>query len=188
MSAEIIEKRSGDSVERVAEMLKSGKTGVFPCDTIYGLQASADEEMASKLYDMKRRPQNKSFITLISLDDLKKTDLEVPEILYGVWPAALTAILRAPDGTTHAVRVPSDPFLMKLLPLTGPLYSTSVNFSGEASLLSFADIRPVFDDLVDFIVRDDSVHGGRPSTLVSFVEKPYRVLRQGDFDATELLK
>ena len=187
MSAEIIEKSNGDSVRRVAELIADGKAGVFPCDTIYGLQAAASEEMASRLYEIKRRPQNKSFITLISLEDLKKTDLEVPEILCDVWPAALTAILRAPDGSTHAVRVPSDPFLMELLPLTGPLYSTSVNFSGEQSLLSFDDIRPVFDELVDFIVRDPEVHGGRPSTLVSFVEKPYRILRQGDFDASELI-
>ena len=188
MSAEIIEKRSGDSVRRVAEMINAGKAGVFPCDTIYGLQASADEKMAARLYEIKRRPQNKSFITLISLEDLKKADLEVPQVLYDVWPAALTAILKAPDGTTHAVRVPSDPFLQELLPLTGPLYSTSVNFSGEQSLLTFSDIKPVFDDLVDFIVRDPDVHGGRPSTLVSFVEKPYRILRQGDFDASDLVK
>ena len=188
MSAEIIEKKSGDAVKRTAELLKAGKAGVFPCDTIYGLQASANDEMALKLYEIKRRPQNKSFITLISLEDLKKTDLEVPEILYDVWPAALTAILKSPDGTTHAVRVPSDPFLQELLPLSGPLYSTSVNFSGEQSLLTFSDIKPVFDDLVDFIVEDDSVHGGRPSTLVSFVEKPYRILRQGDFDASEIIR
>lgn len=187
MSAEIIEKRNGDSVRRVAELLNDGKAGVFPCDTIYGLQAAADEKMAERLYEIKRRPQNKSFITLISIDDLKRTDLEVPDVLYNVWPAPLTAILRSPDGTTHAVRVPSDPFLQELLPLTGPLYSTSVNFSGEQSLLTFSDIKPVFDELVDFIVRDDDVHGGRPSTLVSFAEKPYRILRQGDFDASELI-
>ncbi len=186
MSAVIVKKDVRD-VRKVAEMLAAGMVGVFPCDTIYGLNAKADERMAERLYEIKRRPQNKSFITLMTVEQLKASTLVVPEDLLSVWPAPLTAILADGNGTTHAVRVPSDPYLAALLPLSGPLYSTSVNFSGEKSLLSFSDIRPVFADLVDFIVEDDLVAGGLPSTLIDCTKSPRKILRQGAFDASCLL-
>ena len=98
------------------------------------------------------------------------------------WPAPLTAIVRDREsGLTHAVRVPSDSFIQEVLRISGPIYSTSVNFSGEKSLLTFEDILPVFESLVDFIVKDPSVSGGMPSTLIDATSVPYRVLRQGAY-------
>ena len=114
-------------------------------------------------------------------DTLQHSSLIVPDELMERWPAPFTAILKAPDGSTHAVRVPSDPFIQDVIAISGPIFSTSVNFSGEPSLLSFDDILPVFSDSVDFIVRDTDVRGGLPSTLIDATEYPFRVLRQGGY-------
>lgn len=179
--AVIIKRSDVSCAEKAGEMLRSGLTGVFPCDTIYGLSAKVSETGAERIYEIKRRPRSKSFITLMTLSDLDASGLIVPDDIRERWPAPLTAILKDGDGNSHAVRVPDDDFVQEILSVSGPVYSTSVNFSGEGSLLTFDDIFPVFDSLVDFIIEDPSISGGMPSTLVDATEKPYRVLRQGAY-------
>lgn len=174
----------GYSLETAAEVgrrLSEGQVGIVPCDTIYGLCGRADEERAERIYQIKRRPHSKSFITLMTLSQVGEAGLAVPEDILSRWPAPLTAIVAGSDGTTHAVRVPSDPFLQKLLAVSGPIFSTSVNFSGEKSLLTFEDILPVFQDQVDFIVEAKGMGGGMASTLVDATCAPFKVLRQGAY-------
>ena len=170
-----------DSVKEVGDRLKAGEVGIFPCDTIYGLCGIATEETADRLYEIKRRPQSKSFITLMTMDDVRRSQLSVPDDILSRWPAPLTAILASPDGTTAAVRVPADPFVQAVMAICGPVFSTSVNFSGEKSLLTFQDILPVFESSVDFIMNAPEVKGGMASTLVDATHYPYKVLRQGAY-------
>ena len=99
---------------------------------------------------------------------------------------AIPAILRGSDGLTHAVRVPADPFMLRLLEKSGPIYSTSVNISGERSLLSFEDVLSVFDGTLDFIVKGEGGKGSA-STIVDMSQKPYRVVRMGAFDPRNLI-
>ena len=182
MACIVIGKSESGSARRVGELLREGKAGIIPCDTIYGLSAIVHPDCAQRLYEIKRRPQSKSFIVLMTLSALRSSSLIVPEDIMERWPAPLTAIVKdGKTGETVAVRVPSDSYIQSVLEVSGPIYSTSVNFSGEKSLLSFDEIYPVFEDLVYFAVEDPSVHGGMASTLIDATEKPYRVLRQGAY-------
>ena len=165
----------------VGRRLSEGQVGIFPCDTIYGLCGAATESIAERLYEIKRRPQSKSFITLMTKEQAAASGLLIPEDIMDRWPAPLTAVVASPGGGTAAIRVPSDPFLQLVLPVSGPIFSTSVNFSGEKSLLSFEDIFPVFRDSADFIVNAPGVHAGMASTLVDATRIPYKVLRQGAY-------
>lgn len=186
MQSVIIDK-SFSSIESIAELLNLDKVGAIPCDTIYGISARANDVNAEKIFEIKKRPQNKSLITLISLEDLRLSSLKVPSVLYDVYPAPLTAILMDEVGTTHAIRVPSDPFMLHLLPLSGPIFSTSVNISGERSLLTFNDVLSAFDKTLDFIVKTNDVSEGVPSTIIDMTQKPYRVIRMGAYDPHALI-
>ncbi len=170
------------NIGELASRLRRGEVGILPCDTIYGLSGIVNDEIKERLYQIKERPQSKNFIVLMTREQVKESNLIVPDDILALWPCSLTAILPASDGTTLAVRVPSDPFLSLLLPLSGPIFSTSVNISGSPSLLTFDEILPVFGDKVDFIVKSDTVNGGKSSTLVDATKKPYRVLRQGSYE------
>ena len=182
MACLVISKSDEGCVGRVGTLLKEGKAGIIPCDTIYGLSAIAVPECGERLYEIKRRPQSKSFIMLMSKEDAASSSLDIPSDIMDRWPAPLTAIVRDREsGLTHAVRVPSDSFIQEVLRISGPIYSTSVNFSGEKSLLTFSEIYPVFSSLVDFAVDDPSVAGGIASTLIDATVKPYRVIRQGAY-------
>lgn len=186
MESIILEKNEGN-LEEIAQLLFSNHVGAIPCDTIYGISARVGKENEDRIYEIKKRPQSKSFITLISLDGLRKSSLIVPDILYEIYPAPLTAILMDEEGGTHAVRVPSDEYMLKLLDLSGPIFSTSVNISGERSLLTFSDIRTAFDGILDFIVKSDDVSKGVPSTIVDMTAKPFRLIRMGAYDPHALI-
>lgn len=180
--------KAGGDIEKAAELLNQDEVGIVPCDTIYGLTARVRAENAEKLYEIKRRPQSKSFIHLMSLDDLKRSSLIVPKELYDVWPAPLTCILASEDGlSTVAVRIPADDYIQALIALTGPLFSTSVNFSGSPSLIGYEEIKKAFSSLVSFMVRADREGAGMPSTLLDVTKKPWRVIRQGAFDVSNLI-
>lgn len=185
MKSIIIEK-SDANIDLISDLLSSDKVGAIPCDTIYGISARVASVNEERIYEIKRRPQNKSLITLMSMEDLRASSLDVPEILFSIFPAPLTAILRGKDGLTHAVRVPADPFMLRLLEKSGPIYSTSVNISGERSLLTFEDVLSVFDGTLDFIVKGESGKGAA-STIVDMSQKPYRVVRMGAFDPQILI-
>lgn len=161
--------------------LKSGEVGIFPCDTIYGICATSSEENSERIYQIKKRPQNKSFITLMTKKQLIQSDLIVPDDLLELWPAAFTAILANKDGVTTAVRVPSDKFLLSLMEFSGPIFSTSVNISGEPSLQNSDDIIRTFSDSVDFILEKKNLVPGMSSTLIDATKRPYRIIRQGAY-------
>ena len=182
----IKKEKSEANIDLISDLLSSDKVGAIPCDTIYGISARVGSVNEERIYEIKRRPQNKSLITLMSMEDLRASSLDVPEILFSIFPAPLTAILRGRDGLTHAVRVPADPFMLRLLEKSGPIYSTSVNISGERSLLSFEDVLSVFDGTLDFIVKGEGGKGSA-STIVDMSQKPYRVVRMGAFDPRNLI-
>jgi len=79
-----------------------------------------------------------------------------------------------------ALRVPADPRLRSLLErLDRPLYSTSVNRSGQPALWRVADILGEFEAAVDLVVDAGDLPGRLPSTIVDVSRRPFRILRQG---------
>ena len=91
------------------------------------------------------------------------------------WYKALTGR----DAT--AFRCPGDGWLRRVIGLCGgPIYSTSVNFSGKPVLETEEDILRDFGGLVDFFVLDGDKKNALPSTLVSLLDGEPKVIRQGE--------
>ena len=184
----ILNKKNPETLETITTIIRDGGVAILPCDTIYGLCAVYG--IGEKpLMEIKGRDKNKSFLILATLEQAKAICSEIPGDILASWPAALTVILNCRKGGTIAVRVPNDPFLQQLLTAVGsPIYSTSVNMAGEKSLTSLSAICKRFEALVDVVVRGDETQGNVPSTLIDATSKPYRLVRQGLYDATALLK
>jgi Putative translation factor (SUA5) len=175
------------SREEIIERLIEGQVGIFPCDTIYGISSKVGEAQKERILQIKRRSPSKSFISLVSKDWLRSSDLSVPEELYSIWPAPLTAILADSNGTTYAVRVPRDEELLPVIDRVGAIYSTSVNISSQASLYSFEDIYNEFAAEVDFIVKAEVPASAKPSTIINCVSRPFTLIRNGAYDASSIL-
>ncbi|MFA6687874.1 MAG: L-threonylcarbamoyladenylate synthase [Sphaerochaetaceae bacterium] len=187
-STEFIERHDASAVATAIKVLKRGDIVVLPCDTIYGLSGLL-EISETKLRNIKRRPETKPFILLATFGMAREIcQGRLPDGLEETWPAPLTAILPDKKGGTTAVRVPQDEFLQAILEGCGtPIYSTSVNTSGEPPLLTFDAIANEFTGKVELLVRGDTQQGTMPSTLIDCTKRPYVVLRQGAFDASELI-
>ena len=183
----ILNKKDFDTVERVATILLNGGTAVIPCDTIYGLSAVFLKGEAT-LKALKGRDANKPFLVLATLDQARSLCPSIPSSIINAWPAPLTVILPYVAGGTIGIRVPDDAFLLSILEKVGsPIYSTSVNISGEPSLLDFDSIVKRFGDKVDVLVKGLDVQGTTASTLIDATVVPFKLIRQGAYDASSLI-
>lgn len=183
----ILDRNDKDTVERLATVLRDNGTAVIPCDTIYGLSALYVSGEA-KLKALKGRDANKPFLVLATLSQAEELASFIPASVLDAWPAPLTVILPCISGGTIGIRVPDDPFLQSLLETLGkPVYSTSVNMSGEPALLDFPSICNAFESKVDVVVRGFETQGTIASTLIDATVSPFRLIRQGSYDASSLI-
>ena len=158
--------------------------GVFllPTDTVYGLHAKVDDlKSIEKIYLLKRRKKDKTFIVLISsLKDLKKFGVELnlrqKKFLKKVWPGRVTVILKHHSKYHYlackgkiAFRLPPKKELRLFLKKTGPLISTSANLSGQVVLKDLNDLPPVWEDEIDFIVKERGYKSGESSVILDIV-------------------
>ena len=186
----IILRSDSDSVECVSRVLLEGSVVVLPTDTVYGFSGVVPESEVL-IRKIKGRDETKPFIQLIAEpeDIYRYTDEVLPDQLLAMWPGALTVIVplkkRLITGesevTTVSFRCPGDGWLRQIIKAVGkPIYSTSVNRSGQPVLSSVLEIDKEFGGEVKLIVDGGSTENALPSTLVKFEKGKCIILRQGD--------
>lgn len=186
----IILRSDSDSVECVSRVLLEGSVVVLPTDTVYGFSGVVPES-EDVIRKIKGRDETKPFIQLIAEpeDIYRYTDEVLPDQLLAMWPGALTVIVplkkRLITGesevTTVAFRCPGDGWLRQIIKAVGkPIYSTSVNRSGQPVLSSVLEIDKEFGGEVKLIVDGGGTENALPSTLVKFEKGKCITLRQGD--------
>lgn len=195
----IIKKSDQESAVRVAEVLKEGKIVILPTDTVYGFSGIVSTNTGAsqksdcptdvKIRAIKGRSETKPLIQLIAKpeDIFLHTDDKLPQKLLEKWPGALTIIVHnkeaSADGTfsTTAYRCPGDAWLRRVIELCGsPIYSTSVNRSGQPVLDTVSEICSEFEEETALIVDDGDKKNALPSTLVMLEGSAVKILRQGE--------
>lgn len=184
------------------KLLKQGKVGVMPTDTIYGIVGLAlNPKVVEKIYSLRKRSLNKPFIILISaIADLKKFDVNLTdkqlEFLQKYWPNPVSVVLPCESkkfkylnrGTKSlAFRMPKDEEFLKLLNQTGPLVAPSANFEGGKPAETIDEARKYFKDQVSFYIDGGEIKS-KPSTLVSINNQgQLTILREGSYQALHQL-
>lgn len=162
--------------EELVECIRSDGVAVLRTDTIYGIVARADSQIAvERVYAIKGRTPTKSPIVLIALpedmfDAYSQADFK---IFSDLWPGKNSIIFpseRAPEWITRgnasvAYRVPADEALRKLLERTGPLIAPSANPEGLPPAMDVAEAKHYFGDMVDSYVDGGHVDDETPSRL-----------------------
>jgi len=177
-------------------LLKIGKIGVLPTDTIYGIVGSAlNPESVEEIYILRKRAPDKPMIILISsLDDLQKFDIVLTnkqkETLEKIWPNPVSVILPCPNEKfsylhrgkkSLAFRMPKDEIILKILKKVGPLVAPSANFEKEKPAETIVKAKKYFRDKVDFYVTGGRLKS-KPSTIMQLFEDGTKiVLRKGSF-------
>ena len=196
----ILNKSDPTSIQTTADTLKRGGIVIIPTDTVYGFSgivdlksAAAHYETDAKIRAIKGRAETKPLIQLIAHpEDLHLyTDDDIPDSLLKKWPGALTIIVHIkensplagtaiPESGTVAFRCPGDEWLRKIIAECGaPIFSTSVNRSGQPVLDTTAAITSEFGTEVVLIITDGDKKNALPSTLVTIENGELKVLRQG---------
>lgn len=184
----IISREEAFSEKIVAECILKGGVCVIPTDTVYGFSGIVPWSK-NKIQTIKGRDEGKPFIQLIADPNeiYNYTSLSISSRLFSLWPGALTLVVPVSKGdnagSTIAFRCPGDAWLRKVVELVGsPIYSTSVNRSGQPVMYKLQSICDEFLGEVDLIVDGDKIIApdAKASTLVELTDDGQcKVLRQG---------
>jgi L-threonylcarbamoyladenylate synthase len=189
----------GTGLARAAAILRSGGLVAIPTDTVYGIGCRAgDPEALSRVFEAKRRPQEKAVPVLIATLDQAvgmghQADDRARALAAAFWPGALTIVLAGSDheaGSTTAFRVPDHRVALALIAASGPLATSSANRSGEPETLDADDVLIAFADspLLDAVVDGGRVPGGVASTVLDLSHTPPRIVREGPITRERLVE
>ncbi len=186
LNKEQIQKTKVQQDAEIVQCLKTLSAGgliLYPTDTVWGIGCDAtNAEAVKRVYQLKRRDDNKALIVLIdSADHLDHYVIDVPMIareLIDVAVKPLTIIYEgaynlAPnlmgEGESVGIRIPSDEFCHRLCERYGkPIVSTSANVSGQPTATTFAAIDESIVQGVDYAVnyRRDEATPRQPSNII----------------------
>ena len=179
-----MEKETDIEVFREAvEVLKAGGVILYPTDTVWGLGCDAtNEEAVSKIYEIKKRSDSKSLITLVSdADMLGRYVRTIPEVAINllevndkpmtiIYPGAINLApnVVAQDGSA-GIRIPMSEFCRELVRrFRRPIVSTSANVSGEPSPAFYREIPSCIVEAADWVAdpRFEKGATGRSSQII----------------------
>lgn len=173
-----------DLLKEVVGVLKKGGVVVYPSETCYGLMARGDsEEVAEKVYEIKKRPKEKRFLTLVrgveDLENLVKWNSLSRRLAERFWPGPLTMVMEVGGGEGKAFRVTEDEFARRVMEEGGfNLISTSANISGEEVCYEVGEKLESLE--VDLILDGGRIPQNKPTTIVDVRGESPVVLRLGE--------
>lgn len=154
-------------LDEAIDTLKAGGVILYPTDTVWGLGCDAtNADAVKKIYDIKKRSDSKSLISLVADADMLGRYVKViPETAINlievndkpmtiIYPGAmgLASNVIAEDGTA-GIRIPSgSEFCTALIRrFRKAIVSTSANISGQPAPAFFEDIPAEIMDAVDWV-------------------------------------
>jgi len=189
-------------VERAVEMLRRGGVIALPTETVYGLAANAEDELAvRRVFAIKGRPATHPLIVhLPGAEHLSSWAREVPDsarlLAAAFWPGPLTLVLprtpRATDAVTGgqdtvALRVPAHPVALAVLQrLGGGVAAPSANRFGRVSPTTAEHVRQDLGADVDLVLDGGPCAVGVESTIVDLSSGAPAILRPGGLAAEDV--
>ena len=195
MKTVLVEK---ENINEVIDLLNHDEVVAFPTETVFGLGVKFSHlEALEKIYEIKHRSHSKA-ISLMIYDpkDIEKyayVNENAQKLIDHFMPGMITLVLKkksilSDDFTagydTIGIRIPDDPFVLKLLKEVGPMLVTSANISGQETLLNDQEVYKQFEGKIKMIVK-----GECKSTLASTVikvDEDVTILRQGCIQEEEI--
>lgn len=170
-----------EEIQKCVKTLKNGGIILYPTDTVWGLGCDATNETAiAKIFELKKREDAKSLITIVSSDAmLQRYVEEVPELAWDIIDLATksTTIIYskgknlatnsiAKDGSI-GIRLIKEGFANQLVHrFNKPIISTSANISGEPTPLNFNEISTNLKKQVDFVVNSQFDTGSKQASSI----------------------
>jgi len=198
---------SAEIINYTASRLMQGAVIVFPTETVYGLGALVDKDIAQgaqELFDIKRRPTGIPVPVLVADEDaLDVYGIDVPDYAHKLaqefWPGPLTIVVKASnlipreftnqeDGTV-GLRLPDNEVARQLMLATGrPLYATSANTHGVKPPVSIDELEDSVAEAASVIIDAGPTQVRVSSTVVRCTGDEPEVLREGPVSAESIME
>ena len=195
------EQNRTNDIDQAVLAIRKGDVVLVPTETVYGLACDATSIAAvQKIFELKQRPDNVSLPVMVESTDkaLSLTEnLECADRLLKLgskfWPGPLTIVV--PLGldskllpfrkqSSIGIRCPGHNLLLNLLAETGPLAVTSANLHGDKPVETPEEAKAIFNNQITYI--DGGRCQGKPSTVVSVLDKEPILLREGPISLGEI--
>ena len=195
METVLVEK---ENINEVIDLLNHDEVVAFPTETVFGLGVKFSHlEALEKIYEIKHRSHSKA-ISLMIYDpkDIEKyayVNENAQKLIDHFMPGMITLVIKkksilSDDFTagydTIGIRIPDDPFVLKLLKEVGPMLVTSANISGQETLLNDQEVYKQFKGKIKMIVKG-KCKNTRASTVIK-VDEDVTILRQGCIQEEEI--
>ena len=190
-------------LNKIKEILDNDGVIIFPTDTVYGIACNCFSEKAiKKVFDIKKRPENKPINVLSNnLDKIKLVSRNISEkeefLINKYMPGALTIILDKNEKVsdiltagldTIGVRIPKNNISLRILEnVSYPLATTSANISGDSAGIKITDFLKEFDGVVDAIIDGGETDLKVASTIVRVEsDNKLKIIREGTLKIKEM--
>ena len=190
-------------LNKIKEILDNDGVIIFPTDTVYGIACNCFSEKAiKKIFDIKKRPENKPINVLSNnLDKIKLVSKNISEkeefLINKYMPGALTIILDKNEKVsdiltagldTIGVRIPKNNISLRILEnVSYPLATTSANISGDSAGIKITDFLKEFDGVVDAIIDGGETDLKVASTIVRVEsDNKLKIIREGTLKIKEM--
>lgn len=190
-------------LNKIKEILDNDGVIIFPTDTVYGIACNCFSEKAiKKVFDIKKRPENKPINVLSNnLDKIKLVSRNINEkeefLINKYMPGALTIILDKNEKVsdiltagldTIGVRIPKNNISLRILEnVSYPLATTSANISGDSAGIKITDFLKEFDGVVDAIIDGGETDLKVASTIVRVESgNKLKIIREGTLKIKEM--
>ncbi len=190
-----MEVTSPDSIAAAVAVLRRGGLVGLPTETVYGLAADAENELAvRRIFAVKGRPSTHPLIVHVAhAGAMSQWATEVPPeahmLAAAFWPGPLTLVLRrssrASDAVTGgqetvALRVPGHPVALAVLRVfNGGVAAPSANRFGQVSPTRAEHVREDLGADVDLVLDGGPARVGVESTIVDLSGDEPVLLRPG---------
>ena len=190
-------------LNEIKKILDNDGVIIFPTDTVYGIACNCFSEKAiKKVFDIKKRPENKPINVLSNnLDKIKLVSRNINEkeefLINKYMPGALTIILDKNEKVsdtltagldTIGVRIPKNNISLRILEnVSYPLATTSANISGDSAGIKISDFLKEFDGVVDAIIDGGETDLKVASTIVRVEsDNKLKIIREGTLKIKEM--
>lgn len=192
----INKKNQKQVIDLAVNLLKEGKTIIYPTETFYGLGCDAANPLAvRKIYLIKERVGGKALPFLVSSIAMAKDYLVFSPLAARLakkyWPGPLSLVLPATPLGKHLLgrddggtRISPNPIATAMVEALGkPIISTSANLTGKTAA---SDIRAIINYFLDkkyqpdLIIDAGRLPPSRGSTFLSLLGDKPVILREGD--------
>ena len=188
----MIKRYKESEIEELAKILKKDGIISVPTDTVYGICARIDSNIAhDKLMEVKNRPIEKSFPVMCANEEQIKSIAIVNNIaeklIKAFMPGPITLVLKKNKDlpkyitngkNTIAVRMATSKAIEKLsIETESPIFMTSANQSGKAECSNLDEIEqccPLLDGMME-----GNIIFSKGSTIVDCTSEKIKILREG---------